>query len=220
MKEAVELVGLFIDKGPVSILKRNTSEVEILKDYKRGSLFTKPLLVMVNSQSASASELFAGAMQDYNRATIVGSTTFGKSSSQIILPLKENKNIGYCKVTSAKFYRITGNSHQELGVKPDITLPSLFDGFEIGEKYYKYYLKNNSIDKELKYQVFNKTDYSTILNNSKERVSKSILFQKIAQSETSITNFANDIDKTFPLKISEIKTDIEKTKSIFAIFYK
>ena len=125
--EAINLSGMFIDRGPISIIKSKSAKNFTLRDPKRGSFYKKPLLVLVNDYSASASELFSTAMQDYNRAIIVGSKTYGKSSVQGIIPLSDTKDLGYSKLTIEAFYRVTGKSHQSIGVIPDIILPSLYD---------------------------------------------------------------------------------------------
>ena len=99
MQEAIELCGMFIDRGPVAIIKSKTGEDYTFKDHKRGSFYNKPMVILVNDYSASASELFAAAMQDYNRAIIVGSTTYGKSTAQTILPLEQDRTLGFTKLT-------------------------------------------------------------------------------------------------------------------------
>src|SRR5690606_9880516 len=130
MKEAADLSGMFINRGPLAILKFNNGETFTVKDMNRGSLFQKPIVILIDNFSASASELFAAAMQDYNRAVIVGSPSHGKSSAQVILPLDEEGTLGFTKLTTEAFYRVTGKSHQSIGVTPDIVLPSLHDNFK------------------------------------------------------------------------------------------
>lgn len=127
MKEALDLAGIFIDYGPVAMTSDKTGKAFILKDLNRGSIYTGPLLVLINGQSASASEVFAAAMQDYNRAIIVGEQSFGKATSQIVIPCdstekgsnSKNKS-GFFKVTVSKIYNVKGSSHQQSGIKPDI----------------------------------------------------------------------------------------------------
>src|SRR5690606_20626100 len=116
--------GMFINRGPVTILKDSKGKSVTIKDYMRGSLYNDPLIILINEYSASASELLSETLQDYNRAIIVGSTSFGKASAQTVLPLDIHQNIGFCKITVEKFYRVTGKSHQSIGVIPDINLPS------------------------------------------------------------------------------------------------
>ena len=92
LREAVDLSGLFIDYGPVVAIKDNTGEVEVLKDFNRGSVYNGPLIVMIDESSASASEIVAGVLQDYNKAVIVGQRSYGKATSQRIYPLDPNYN--------------------------------------------------------------------------------------------------------------------------------
>lgn len=127
--EANALTGLFIDEGPTVQIRYARGGVEVMKDPTKGVVYDGPMAVLVNRLSASASEIFAGAIQDYGRGLIVGEQTFGKGTVQQIRPLKH----GQLKLTQAKFYRVSGASTQHKGVEPDIALPSLIDKAEIGE---------------------------------------------------------------------------------------
>lgn len=129
LQEATELTGLFIDQGPTVLVRNSQGKVQVLDDTNPGIAYNGPLAVMVNRLSASASEIFAGAMQDYGRALVIGEPTFGKGTVQSIQPL----NHGELKLTLAKFYRVSGQSTQHRGVVPDIIYPSLLDSREIGE---------------------------------------------------------------------------------------
>ena len=129
LNEANAVSGLFIDKGPIVQVKDSRGKVSVLSDPEQGIAYAGPLVVVVGRTSASASEIFAGAMQDYHRAIIMGQQTFGKGTVQALLPL----NKGQLKVTQAKFYRITGDSTQLNGVSPDITCPGIYDTSKIGE---------------------------------------------------------------------------------------
>ena len=129
LQEANELTGLFIDKGPTVVVRNNRGRSERQEDPDAEQLYDGPMVVMIDRLSASASEIFAGAMQDYGRALIVGSQSYGKGTVQSIQPL----NHGQLKLTLAKFYRISGQSTQNRGVIPDIIFPSLYDGRDIGE---------------------------------------------------------------------------------------
>jgi carboxyl-terminal processing protease len=136
LPEATALTGLFIDKGPVVQLKDYTGRVEVLDDPSSGTLYDGPLVVMVDRYSASASEIFAGAIQDYRRGYIVGQRTFGKGTVQNLIPLdrwSQKPVEGQLTVTIGKFYRVTGESTQHRGVEPDISLPSSIDMNEVGE---------------------------------------------------------------------------------------
>ena len=129
LEEAVNLTGLFIPQGPVVQVRNITGRVETLDDLDPNMLYGGPMTVLVNRLSASASEIFAGAIQDYGRGLIVGGQTFGKGTVQSLRPLRH----GQLKITQAKFYRVSGDSTQHQGVIPDILYPSLFDKEKIGE---------------------------------------------------------------------------------------
>jgi carboxyl-terminal processing protease len=129
LQEATELTGLFIDQGPTVLVRNSDGRVDVLADEEPGVFYDGPLAVLVDRLSASASEIFAGAMQDYHRALILGGQTFGKGTVQTIQPL----NHGELKLTLAKFYRVSGQSTQHQGVLPDIAYPDVVDTKEIGE---------------------------------------------------------------------------------------
>ncbi|MFJ4343786.1 carboxy terminal-processing peptidase [Pseudomonas sp. NPDC089401] len=129
LQEATELTSLFIEKGPTVLVRNSDGRVDVLEDENPGAFYKGPMALLVNRLSASASEIFAGAMQDYHRALIIGGQTFGKGTVQTIQPL----NHGELKLTLAKFYRVSGQSTQHQGVLPDIDYPSIIDTKEIGE---------------------------------------------------------------------------------------
>ena len=129
LQEATELTGLFIDQGPTVLVRNSDGRVDVLADEEPGVFYTGPLAVLVDRLSASASEIFAGAMQDYHRGLILGGQTFGKGTVQTIQEL----NHGELKLTLAKFYRVSGQSTQHQGVLPDIAYPDIVDTKEIGE---------------------------------------------------------------------------------------
>lgn len=130
LREVVRMVGLFMPMAPVVQIRMASGEVHVRGATSKGAFYKGPLAVMVNRLSASASEIFAAAIQDYGRGLIVGSRTFGKGTVQVLLPLDSS---GRIKLTQAKFYRVTGASTQQRGVVPDITFPSAIDPQEIGE---------------------------------------------------------------------------------------
>ena len=136
LPEATALTGLFIDHGPVVQLKDTTGRLEVLDDPEPAAAYDGPLAVLVDRFSASASEIFAGAIQDYHRGLILGQRTFGKGTVQNLVPLdrwSQRPTSGQLTVTIGKFYRVTGESTQHHGVEPDVTLPSLIDMKEVGE---------------------------------------------------------------------------------------
>ena len=136
LPEATALTGLFVDKGPVVQLKVTTGELEVQDDPEPGVAYDGPLAVLVDRFSASASEIFAGAIQDYHRGVVLGQRTFGKGTVQNLVPLDRwspRPVNGQLTVTIGKFYRVTGESTQHRGVEPDVTLPSQIDLEEFGE---------------------------------------------------------------------------------------
>jgi carboxyl-terminal processing protease len=138
LPEAESLTGLFIDRGPVVQLRDTTGRIEVDDDPDPSIFYGGPMIVLVDRFSASASEIFAGAIQDYGRALIVGQQTYGKGTVQNAHPLNytifgRKPELGQLNVTIGKYYRITGESTQDRGVTPDIMLPSLIDTNEVGE---------------------------------------------------------------------------------------
>jgi carboxyl-terminal processing protease len=158
LDEAVNLTGLFIKKGPVVQARSWNGEVAVSRDKDPTIAYDGPMLVLVNRQSASASEIFAGAMQDYGRAVVVGdSKTFGKGTVQQMIELSRavpflanGNDAGAVKLTIQKFYRVAGGSTQLRGVQSDITLPSVFDQPELGEE---------SLKDPLPYDTFSSVDF-------------------------------------------------------------
>ncbi|MFT6266539.1 MAG: carboxyl-terminal processing protease [Oleiphilaceae bacterium] len=150
LDEANRLTGLFINEGPTVQVRSANDRVEVLVDPDPKLVYNGPLVVLVDRLSASASEIFAGAIQDYGRGIIMGSQTFGKGTVQSVRPL----NHGQLKITQAKFYRISGASTQHKGVVPDILMPALIDKSKVGEDSYDHALKWDSI-KSAKFQNLN-----------------------------------------------------------------
>ncbi len=140
--EATALTDLFIDPGPVVQIRHANRSVSLDQMAERPAVYRGPLLVMINRLSASASEIFAAAIQDYGRGLVVGSQSFGKGTVQVLTPVRE----GQLKLTQSKFYRVSGDSTQERGVLPDIDFPSLYDLQEIGESAHDRALPWDRID--------------------------------------------------------------------------
>jgi carboxyl-terminal processing protease len=136
LPEATALTGLFVDRGPVVQLKDTSGRLEVLEDPEPGIAYDGPLAVLIDRFSASASEIFAGAIQDYRRGVVLGQRTFGKGTVQNLVPLDRwspRPVNGQLTVTIGKFYRVTGESTQHRGVEPDVPLPSAIDLEEVGE---------------------------------------------------------------------------------------
>ncbi len=156
LQEANELTGLFIEYGPTVQIRHSSSRV--WRDGKRlkSTYYDGPLVVLINRLSASASEIFAGAIQDYQRGLIVGNRSFGKGTVQTLIPLTE----GQLKITESKFYRISGDSTQHRGVEPDLEFPAIYDDKEIGESSLDHALNWDQIN-PVRHQRYN--DLSTIV---------------------------------------------------------
>ena len=150
--EATTLTGLFIDRGPVVQVKHSNGRISVEEDIEPGMAWDGPLLVLVNRYSASASEIFAAAIQDYGRGLVVGEPTFGKGTVQSLLdlddyaPNSEEPAMGQLKLTMAQFFRVKGGSTQNRGVVPDIRFPSVGDSEEYGERALDGALPWTSID--------------------------------------------------------------------------
>lgn len=162
-EEATELAGIFIDAGPVEQFKEKDGKIFTFRDVNRGTIFDGPLVILVNGQSASASELLAGTLQDYNRAVIVGAPTYGKATAQIVFPMDtsvtyddmlQKKTEDYIKITTSKLYRVNGTSAQFTGVQPDIVLPDILDAYAPKEADDPLALKPSTIAPNKYYQPY------------------------------------------------------------------
>lgn len=162
LHEANDLVGLFIEQGPTVQIRNANNEVQILNDEDPSVEYDGPLVVLVNRMSASASEIFAGAVQDYGRGLVVGSQTFGKGTVQAVRPL----NHGQLKITQSKFYRVSGGSTQHKGVIPDIEIPSRVDKTRIGEDALDHALPWDQIEAVPHARYF---DFSNVIGELRER---------------------------------------------------
>jgi len=175
LKTAIEIAGLFIDKGPVVQVKYRGDDPKIYRDADNKIYWNKPLVILVNELSASASEIFAAAMQDYNRAIIMGSNqSFGKGTVQNVVPLNEYykypDDLGALKMTIQKFYRISGGSTQLEGVRSDITMPDRYSYMEIGEREFSNPLPYDKIA-AAKYQVVNSySNKDQVIEQSQQRI--------------------------------------------------
>ena len=162
LHEANDLVGLFIDKGPTVQIRNANNDVQVLNDEDPSVAYNGPLVVLTNRMSASASEIFAGAIQDYGRGLVVGSQTFGKGTVQAVRPL----NHGQLKITQSKFYRVSGGSTQHKGVIPDIEIPSRIDKTRIGEDALDHALPWDQIEAVPHTRYF---DFSGIIDELRKR---------------------------------------------------
>jgi carboxyl-terminal processing protease len=212
LRTAIEIAGLFIDEGPVVQVKYRGEKANVRSDIHKGLQWNGPLVVMVNELSASASEIFAAAMQDYKRAVIIGGNqTFGKGTVQNFYPLnhysRSEKELGFLKMTIQKFYRINGGSTQLRGVVPDIVVPSRYAYLDVGER---------DLDKPLEWDKINSTDYQlwdgyenylTTVQNSRKRVFENSYFQLIDTYAKWLKE--SQEDKTVYLNYQDFVKDIK-----------
>ncbi len=206
--DVIQMAGLFIDEGPIVQVKDRQGTPTVLKDKVKGVLYDGPLAVMVNEFSASASEIFAAAMQDYNRAVIVGSTsTYGKGTVQRNIGLeagrgllsKQEDELGFLKLTLQKFYRINGGSTQLKGVTPDIVIPDQLEHFKFREKDNPDALKWDEIAKA-KYTPWSSgNELTTLKQMENQRVQTSPTFEKIKAHAATLAKL-NDKELTLNLK--------------------
>jgi carboxyl-terminal processing protease len=207
LHEADSLTRLFINYGPTVQVKNPSKEVEILHSWRSTKVWEKPLIVLVNKYSASASEIFAGAMQDYNRGIIIGQTTFGKGSVQRF----KSTNNGQIKFTDSLYYRITGLPTQLAGVKPNLVIPSLLNDEILGEGEYENAIKPSNID-DAYFVSFTNFDSELLQNSFQERISASNYFNKIdeikKQRESNLFLSLN-IDERKLIKESDQNSTLE-----------
>lgn len=216
--DVVQMAGLFIDKGPIVQVKDRDGKPSILEDRDRNILYDGPLAVMVNEFSASASEIFAAAIQDYNRGVVIGSTsTYGKGTVQRNIGLDPssgfltaNSDIGTIKLTLQKFYRINGGSTQLRGVNSDIVLPDNYEYLKLREKDDPDALPWDEISKAT-YSPWNPGyDLTNIRQLSKERVESNVAFNMIRENTEWL---ARQSEKEIPLKLDVYKAQQKKISS-------
>jgi carboxyl-terminal processing protease len=222
LDEAVKMGGLFINQGPIVQVKESSGDVDVLRDHEGKALYTGPLIVLVDKLSASASEIFAAAIQDYGRAVIVGdSSTFGKGTVQTILDLGELRSVltssssaGALKLTVQKFYRVAGGSTQLKGVISDVKIPSITDNAEYGESALNYPLPYDDIQRVPIVAAGNRKALSIdeLRRRSSVRVGHDPLLQDIAkdaqQLNESLKN--NHLSLNEPVRRAEMARDARR----------
>ena len=215
IEEAIRLAGMFIDVGPFSILVNNKEDQIILEDNNEDSLYNGPIVLLMNGNSASASELFAAAIQDYNRGLVIGSTSLGKATMQTILPLDEKKQQNFVKVTIEKFYRITGESNQIKGIIPDVALPILFDSIIPREKSYKTAFKNESIIPKVRFNPLPKSYFPQLIKLSNSRVKSNAIFNETVLANNQINAIYNNPKKPTRLAFKDVFDDVHEIDSLW-----
>ncbi len=204
LQEALELLGIFIDIGPACFVKDHQGKTVMLKDPNRGTIYDGPLIIMINGQSASASELVAGTLQDYRRALIVGGRSFGKATMQSFFPLdttvtplmresSQAQQYGYVKVTGGKLYRITGQTAQLEGVIPDIALPDAFEMAAYSERSLDNPMPADTIMKKVSFNMSPGYNLPFLISNNKDRLQKNTFFKSLRQLITNHKALADNV---------------------------
>lgn len=215
MDEVIKMSGMFIDFGPLAVITDTRYSFNTVKDYNRGTLYDGPLVVLVNSFSASASEFFAGIMQDYNRAVIAGSNTLGKATMQTIVPLDENNPQDFVKVTVDKFYRVTGKSSQYKGIRPDVEMPVFFDKLLPRESSMPTAMKNDSINFNLKFRRLSKEPIGQAAEMGKKRVAQNPDFAKVKDINSRVNSLLIKDKKPLPLNFDAVFADVHSMDDIW-----
>jgi carboxyl-terminal processing protease len=227
--DVVQMAGLFIDEGPIVQVKDRDNKASVLKDKDRSVLYTGPLAVMVNEFSASASEIFAAAIQDYHRGVIIGSTsTYGKGTVQRNIGLDpetgfsmSNSDLGTVKLTLQKFYRINGGSTQLKGVYSDIVLPDNLEDLKVREKDDPDALPWDEISKATYNNWSAGYDLKTIQQLSNQRLENDVTFKMIRESTDWLSK---QNDKEYSLQIDKyrkeqtmIRTTVKQLENLFKL---
>ncbi len=217
LPEVVNMVGLFIKQGPVVQVKDRNGKPAILTDNDTAVLYDGPLAVMVNEFSASASEIFAAAIQDYKRGIIVGSDTYGKGTVQRTLPLGRTLDIfsgqtefGTLKLTFEKFYRINGGSTQLRGVTPDVALPDPYDYLKVRERDQPSALPWDQIQKANYTEVNTGINWNMVDADANNRIKADSSFNAILKNEAWLKN---NTDKKYSLNLQEYQKEQNQLKT-------
>jgi carboxyl-terminal processing protease len=217
LQEAIELTGLFIEDGPVVQVKDARGSIEVNRDPDPSIYYDGPLAVLLNRRSASASEIFSAAIQDYGRGLVLGEQTFGKGTVQNLTDLNRfirfgDQKLGNVKLTIAKYYRINGSSTQKKGVIPDIKYPSPVEPEEYGESSYPTSLKWDQIETSYYESYGNIADYlPELLKNHQQRISGDIEFQYLIEDIEEMKSKKNK--KSFSLNEAVRKAEREEAEA-------
>jgi len=227
MQEAIDLAGIFIDAGPIGQLKTREEKIITLKDGNRGTVYDGPLAILVNAYSASASELVAGTLQDYKRAVVIGSPTFGKGTAQVVMPLDTtidfskpltfNEKSNSLKLTIEHLYRVNGLTVQAKGVTPDILLPDFFQATGKREADQPFVLKPNDISANKYYQSLEMHKPLAVLkkyaDSIKDTLSYFQLLHQYIQHYQSMEEIKN-VSLYLPAMIKQKQTTIRLTNQL------
>ena len=216
---AVKIAGLFVDKGPVVQVKYRNEDPVVREDIDKNTQWSGSLVVLVNELSASASEIFAAAMQDYNRAIILGGNqTYGKGTVQNIIPINKfypnyDKKLGFLKMTIQKFYRINGGSTQVEGVYSDIAMPTRFSYMSYGERDLEGALKWDKVPQANYKPINSYINFSDVVTTSIERINNDPKFQLIDEYAKWLKN--EQEDSTYSLNYKQYKKEL-KEREVFS----
>jgi carboxyl-terminal processing protease len=203
LSEATELTGLFIEKGPVVQVKDSSGKIEVERDPDPEQVYAGPLAVLVDRNSASASEIFAGAIQDYSRGLIIGEPTYGKGTVQTLVDLgrflRSRDDIGRLRLTMAQFFRVDGGSTQHRGVVPDIVYPTAKGAAEHGERALENALPWASIQPAA-HQMLGMTSVDGLRDAAQQRIADNPGFQFLLAEEDDLLEL--DRNKTVSLRES------------------
>ncbi len=216
LSTVIDIAGYFISRGPVVQVRDKKDKVDVLKDEDKNTVYNGKVVVLINELSASASEILAAALQDYNRAIIIGSTSYGKGTVQNLISLNrimgnDYGDLGALKWTTKKFYRITGESTQRKGVTPDIMIPDTYMYLDVREKDEPTALPWDKIDKA-RYKTYDIVHKSQIIELEQQRIDTTALFRHIKEKARWIAD--NKKDNTIYLKLDNYIDDIKKDEAI------
>ncbi|HEY6142631.1 MAG TPA: S41 family peptidase [Flavobacterium sp.] len=215
MEEATKLAGLFIDYGPISILVDNKKQSTVINDPFEGVIYKGPVVIIINGNSASASEFFASIMQDYNRALLIGSTSLGKATMQTILPLEKNDDQHFVKLTVSKFYKISGKSHQSAGVIPDVQIPTIYQDIFQKESDFPTALKNDSIKSKIRFSPYVSDKLiESLSRKSRERVKQDSYFNSVIALNSKIDTVLNTSKLEIPMTLDAVFENLNKATNL------
>ena len=220
LQTVVDIAGLFIDKGPIVQVKSTVSKTEVLRDRDDKTLWDGPMVILVNELSASASEILAAALQDYERAIVLGSKqTFGKGTVQNVVDLNRflsnstYGNLGALKITTDKFYRINGGSTQLEGVKSDVITPDRYSYVDVGERDEDNPMSWDKITPLMYTKWHGYLNYNEVIKKSQDRVNNHPIFKLVDQDAKWVEQRQNDKSITLNYQQYVSKLEADRTYS-------
>ena len=215
--DVIQIAGLFIDQGPVVQVKDRQGKPQVMRDRDGGILYDGPLVVMVNEMSASASEILAAAMQDYNRGIVMGTNTYGKGTVQRTIGLdpesgfmNTNSELGSLKITLQKFYRVNGGSTQQKGVVPDVITPDYLQHLKIREKDNPLSLPYDEINKATVQSWNPGYSLDAVKQTAKSRIATDTTFKKIADASVFV---ARQNEKVYNLQLDKYRAEQKEIRN-------